>query len=105
MIPKPYDLKTIVSECRNMNIDELKERIEYLRRDSYCPLTLKSIDIAKEELEFKYKERKEQVEILSKSLTSSSRISRWISSFRAVLSKFCLDKELMNKVRDGQDMI
>tara|TARA_B100000579_G_C22382586_1_gene643495 strand:- start:173 stop:454 length:282 start_codon:yes stop_codon:yes gene_type:complete len=87
MIPKPYDLKTLVSECRTMNIEELKARIEHLRSESKCLLTIKSIDIAKKELELKYKERKEQIDILSKSLTSSSRISRWVSSFRAVLSK------------------
>ena len=87
MIPNPDDLKTLINEYRTLNIEELKTRIEQLRKGSKCPSKLKNIDIAKKELEFKYKMRQEQIEILTKSLTSSSRFGRWISSFRAVLSQ------------------
>ena len=40
------------------------------------------------ELELKYKEREEQIDLLTKSLASSSRMDRWISSFKAVINQF-----------------
>jgi hypothetical protein len=48
----------------------------------------KTLLLQKNELELKYKERQEQIELLTKSLTSSSRIGRWISSFKAVINQF-----------------
>jgi len=39
-------------------------------------------------LELKYKERQKQIDLLTKSLTSSSRIGRWISSLKAVIRQF-----------------
>ena len=41
----------------------------------------------KKRMELKYKERQEQIELLTKSLTSSSRIGRWISSIAAVIKQ------------------
>ena len=39
------------------------------------------------ELELKYKEREEQIDLLTKSLASSSRMDRWISSFKEVINQ------------------
>ena len=47
-----------------------------------------SLNVAKKVLEIKYKERQEQLELLTKSLTSSSRIARWISSTVVVVKNF-----------------
>ena len=82
---KPDDLKMLISKCRTMNIEELKASIDHWEKNIDCPNQLQSIDVAKKELELKYKEREEQIELLTKSLTSSSRVGRWISSIRAIL--------------------
>jgi|TARA_B100000214_G_C23922102_1_gene606597 hypothetical protein len=85
MSPKPDDLEMLINKFRNMNIEELKVSIDQWEKDFDCTNRLQILDIAKNELELKYKERKEQIELLTKSLTSSSRVSRWISSIRAIL--------------------
>ena len=85
---KPDDLKMLVSKYRRMNIEELKAIIDHLEKNIDFPMQLQSIDIAKNELELKCKERQEQIELLTKSLTSSSRVGRWISSIRAILNQF-----------------
>ena len=85
MSPKPDDLEMLINKFRNMNIEELKVSIEQWEKDFDCTSRLQILDIAKNELELKYKERKEQIELLTQSLTSSSRVSRWISSIRAIL--------------------
>ncbi len=89
---KPDDLKMLISKYKNMNIEELKASIDEWKKITDCPNQLQSIDIAKKELELKYKERREQIELLTKSLTSSSRLGRWISSIRAVLNQFVESK-------------
>ena len=71
-----------------MDIEELEASIDNWDKENGCPTQNKSLDIAKNELEVKYKERQEQIELLTKSLTSSSRIGRWISSFKAVIIQF-----------------
>ena len=70
-----------------MNIEELKASIDHWEENIDCPSQLERIDIAKKELELKYKERQEQIELLTKSLTSSSRAGRWISSVKAVIKQ------------------
>ena len=70
-----------------MDIEELEASIDSWGKENGCPTQNQSLDIAKKELEFKYKERQEQIELLTKSLTSSSRIGRWISSVAAILKK------------------
>ena len=50
-------------------------------------LNYKALILQKKELELKYKERQEQIELLTKSLTSSSRIGRWISSAKAFIKQ------------------
>ena len=89
---KPDDLKMLVSKYRRMNIEELKAIIDHLEKNIDFPMQLQSIDIAKNELELKCKERQEQIELLTKSLTSSSRVGRWISSIRALLNQFVESK-------------
>ena len=87
MRPEPDDLKMLISQYRTMNIEELEKKIYHLEQDNECSHLCYILDIAKNELELKYKERKEQIELLTKSLSSSSRIGRWISSGKAVLKQ------------------
>ena len=88
MRPDPDYLQMLISKYRTMDIEELKENVDSLKKRIDCFTELQSLDIAKKELELKYKERQEQIELLTKSLTSSSRIGRWISSAKAVLKQF-----------------
>ena len=88
MSPKSDDLRMMISKYRTMNIEELKANIDHWEEKNDCSNQLQSLDIAKNELEIKYKERQEQIDLLTQSLTSSSRIGRWISSIRALLNQF-----------------
>ncbi|WP_269613190.1 hypothetical protein [Prochlorococcus marinus] len=88
MNPKPDDLKMLTSKYKTMNIEELKASIDNLGENNDCSNQFQSIDIAKNELEHKYKERQEQIELLTQSLSSSSRVGRWITSISAVFKKF-----------------
>ena len=92
MHPAPDDLKILISKYRTMNIEELKARIDNWEENTDCHNQLQCLDIAKSELDLKYKERQKQIELLTKSLTSSSRIGRWISSIRAILNQFVESK-------------
>ena len=83
-----------ISQCRTMDIEELKSNIADWERKNDCSVQQKNLAIAKNELELKYKVRQEQIDLLTKSLTSSSRIGRWISSFKAVITQFV---DLKNK--------
>ena len=65
------DLQTIVSNYRAMDIEELKKNIIDLEEKSDCSLQLSKLDFAINELELKYKEREEQIDLLTKSLASS----------------------------------
>ena len=89
---KPNDLEMLISKYRTMNIEELRAFIDHWEESKDCPSQLQSIDIAKNELELKYKERQEHIELLTKSLTSSSRVDRWISSIRVILNQFIESK-------------
>ena len=88
MRPEPDDLNMLISQFRTMDIEELKANINHLEEETKCSHQLQILDIAKNELELKHKERQLQIELLTKSLTSSSRIGRWISSAKAVLKQF-----------------
>ena len=70
-----------------MDIEELKENIVDLEEERDYSLQLSKLDFAINELELKYKEREEQIDLLTKSLSSSSRMDRWISSFKAVINQ------------------
>ena len=82
------DLQTLVSNYRTMDIEKLKANIFILEEKSDCSLQTTNLDFAINELELKYKEREEQIDLLTKSLASSSRIDRWISSFKEVINQF-----------------
>ena len=88
MRPEPDDIKMFISKCRTMDIEKLKSNIDDWEGKSNSYIQLKNLDIAKKELEIKCKERQEQIALLTKSLTSSSRIGRWISSFKTVINQF-----------------
>ena len=87
MRPELDDLQTFINQCKTMDIEELKSNIDNWKEKNDSSIQLKKLDIAKKELEFKYKERQEQIELLTKSLTSSSRIVRWFSSVVAVIKQ------------------
>ena len=86
MSAKPDDLKMLTCKYRNMNIEELEASIDQWKENTDCSNQIQTLTIAKNELEVKYKERQEQIELLTKSLTSSSRIGRWISSVKAIFN-------------------
>ena len=88
MSSEPDNLQILISKYRTMDIYELEANIDNWDKENDCPIQTQSLVIAKTELEIKYKERQEQIELLTKSLTSSSRIGRWISSFKAVINQF-----------------
>ena len=88
MRSEPDDLQMFISQCRTMDIEELKSNIDDWEGKDDSFIQLENLDIAKNELELKYKERQEQIELLTKSLTSSSRFRRWISSVKAVFKQF-----------------
>ena len=88
MRPEPDDLQILISQCRTMDIEELKSNIDDWELKSDCAIQQENLDIAKNELEIKYKNRQEQIDLLTKSLTSSSRLGRWVSSFKAVIIQF-----------------
>ena len=88
MSSEPDNLQTLISKYRTMDIYELEANIDNWDKENDCPIKTQSLVIAKNELEIKYKERQEQIELLTKSLTSSSsRAGRWISSVKAVIKQ------------------
>ena len=87
MSHNPDDLKLLTAKYKSMNIEELKASIEQWDKDIGYSDKFSSLEIAKNELEMKYIERQEQIELLTKSLTSSSRLGRWIFSIKAIFKK------------------
>ena len=77
---------------RIMNIEESKVSIDNLEENNDYSNQLQRLDIAKNEQEHKYKDRQEQIELLTQSLCSSSRVGRWISSIRAIFKRFIESK-------------
>ena len=78
----------VLGEYRSMDREELKANIDYWEETAEWSHQLQILDIAKQELERRNKEREEKIELLTKSLSSSSRLGRWLSSGKAVLRKF-----------------
>ena len=66
-------------------IKELKSNTEDWEENNDCFIQFQKLDIAKTEIELNYKNRQEQIDLLTESLTSSSRMDRWISSIKAVI--------------------
>ena len=87
MRPESDDIQILISKYRTMNIEELEASINDWEGKNDCSIQQENLAIAKNELEIKYKERQEQIELLTKSLTSSSRFGRWISSVKAVIKQ------------------
>ena len=92
MRPETDDLKILAIKYRIMNIEESKASIDNWEEDNDCSNQFQSLDIAKNEQEQKYKDRQEQIELLTQSLCSSSRVGRWISSIRAIFKRFIESK-------------
>ena len=88
MSPEPDDLQILISKYRTMDIEELEANIDNWKKENNCFTELQNLDIAKSELELKYKDRQEKIKLLTQSLTSSSRAGRWISSAKAVFKQF-----------------
>ena len=88
MSSEPDDIQILITKYRTMDIEELEASINDWEGKNDCSIQQENLAIAKNELEVKHKERQEQIELLTKSLTSSSRIGRWILSFKAVISQF-----------------
>ena len=84
----PDDLKSHTDQYKSMNIEELKASIDQSDDEIGYSEKLSSLKIAKNELEMKYLERQKQIELLTKSLTSSSRLGRWITSIKQIFKQF-----------------
>ena len=65
-------------------VTELKPNTDDWEENNDCFIQFQKLDIAKTELKLNYKNRQEQITLLTQSLTSSSRMDRWISSIRAI---------------------
>ena len=82
------DHEMLVKEFMGMDREELKATIDYWEDEAVWSHQLQMLDMGKHELNQRDKERQEQIELLTKSLSSSSRLGRWLSSGKAVLRKF-----------------
>ena len=82
------DHEMLVKEFRGMDREELKATIDYWEEEAVRSHQLQMLDMVKQELNQRDKERQEQIELLTKSLSSSSRLGRLLSSGKAVLRKF-----------------
>ncbi len=69
-------------------IKELKPYTDDCEENNDCFVQFQKLDIAKTELELNYKNRQEQINLLTESLISSSRMDRWISSIREIFKEF-----------------
>ena len=74
-------------------IKELKSNIDDWEDNNDCFIQFQKLDIAQTEIDLNYKNRQEQIDLLTESLTSSSRIGRWISSIRAIINQFVQSKK------------
>ena len=92
MSQNPDDSEMLIDKYKNMNIEELKASIDHWEENIEFSNQVHCLDIAKNELEMKYKIRQEQIELLTKSLTSSSRFRRWISSIKLIINQFVVSK-------------
>ena len=65
-------------------IKELKSNTDDWEENNDCFIQFQKLDIAKTEIELNYKNRQDQIDLLTESLSSSSRMDRWISSIKAI---------------------
>ena len=87
MFLESEDHEMLVKEFRGMDREELKATIDYWEDEAVWSHQLQMLDIVKQELNQRDKERQEQIELLTKSLSSSSRFGRWVSSGKAIIRK------------------
>tara|TARA_B100000965_G_scaffold338890_1_gene306284 strand:- start:57 stop:272 length:216 start_codon:yes stop_codon:yes gene_type:complete len=71
-----------------MTNEDLKSNISYSEKNTENHRELSILDIAKNELNFREKVKQKQIDILTKSLTSSSRRKRWITSIKSFIKNF-----------------
>ena len=74
-------------------IKELKSNIDDWEENNDCFIQFQKLDIAKTDVELNSKNRQEQINLLTESLTSSSRMYRWISSIRGFLKNFKISSQ------------
>ena len=55
------NLQILISKYRTMDIEELKSNIDDWEKNNDCTIQQENIDLAKNELELKYKDRQEQI--------------------------------------------
>ena len=84
----PEDHEMLIEDAKAMDREELKAVIDYWEDEAQWSHELQILGIAKQELEQRNKDREYQIELLTKSLSASSRVGRWISSGKAFLSRF-----------------
>ena len=82
------DIKMIVSNFSTNDFKKSQGNFDLLEKEINYSNQLQIVDSERNEPECRDKEREQQIELLTKSLTSSSRIVRWISSLRTVLKQF-----------------
>ena len=63
MSSEPDNLQTLINKFRTMDIYELEANIDNWDKENDCPIQIQSLVIAKNELEIKYQERQEQIEL------------------------------------------
>ena len=69
MCPEEESFEMVLSEYRSMDREELKANIDYWEEEAEWSDQLHILDIAKQELERRNKEREEQIELLTKSFS------------------------------------
>ncbi len=65
-------------------IKELKSNTDDWEENNDCFIQFQKFDTAKTEIELNYKNRQDQIDLLTESFSSSSRMDRWISSIKAI---------------------
>ncbi len=88
MFLESEDHEMLVKEFRGMDREELKATIDYWEDEAVWSHQLQMLDIVKQELNQRDKERQDQIELLTKSFSSSSIFGRWISMGKAIIRKF-----------------
>jgi len=88
MFLESEDYEMLVKEFRGMDREELKATIDYWEEEAVWSHQLQMLDIVKQELDQRDKKRQEQINLLTKSLSSSTSFGRWISSGKAIIRKF-----------------
>ena len=76
--------KQVKIKAAEEEIKKFKSNTDDWEDNNDCFIQFQKLDIAKTEIDLNYKNRQEQIDLLTESLTSSSRMDRWISSIKAI---------------------